>query len=120
MLGELSAAQLLITAGKNIDRLSGEASFALLCGVAPIPNSSARSHRTRLDRGGRPPNQPGPAHDRRRPTAMRPTHHLDAATYMWRRRAKVEERQATISLLYEQLDARATRGRCGHPESTAH
>ncbi|MCH8564622.1 IS110 family transposase [Nesterenkonia sp. LB17] len=46
------AAQLLITAGENIDRLHSEAAFARLCGVAPIPVSSGKSHRMRLHRGG--------------------------------------------------------------------
>jgi transposase len=45
-------AQFLITAGENIDRLRSEASFARLCGVAPIPASSGRSRRMRLHRGG--------------------------------------------------------------------
>jgi transposase len=45
-------AQLLITAGENIERLSNEAAFARLCGVAPIPVSSGYTHRMRLHRGG--------------------------------------------------------------------
>jgi len=46
------AGQLLATAGDNPDRLASEASFAHLCGVAPIPASSGRTHRHRLNRGG--------------------------------------------------------------------
>ncbi len=46
------AGQLLITVGDNSDRLRSEAAFAHLCGVAPIPASSGRVHRHRLDRGG--------------------------------------------------------------------
>ncbi|GAB2579167.1 IS110 family RNA-guided transposase [Microlunatus antarcticus] len=46
------AAQLLITAGNNPERLSSEASFAALCGVAPVPASSGKTHRHRLSRGG--------------------------------------------------------------------
>jgi len=34
------------------DRLHSEAAFAHLCGVAPIPASSGRTHRHRLNRGG--------------------------------------------------------------------
>lgn len=45
-------AQLLITAGQNIDRFRSEAAFARLCGVAPVPVSSGKSHRMRLHRGG--------------------------------------------------------------------
>lgn len=46
------AGQLLATAGDNPDRLRSEAAFAHLCGVAPIPASSGRRDRHRLNRGG--------------------------------------------------------------------
>lgn len=46
------AGQLLVTAGHNHDRLRSEAAFAMLCGAAPIPASSGRTHRHRLNRGG--------------------------------------------------------------------
>jgi transposase len=46
------AAQLLVTAGDNPDRLGTEASFARLTGVAPIPASSGQRRRHRLNRGG--------------------------------------------------------------------
>jgi transposase len=46
------AGQLLVTAGANPDRLRSEAAFAMLCGVAPLPASSGRTHRHRLNRGG--------------------------------------------------------------------
>lgn len=51
-IGPGHAAQLLITAGQNIERLHSEAAFARLCGVAPIPISSGKTHRMRLHRGG--------------------------------------------------------------------
>jgi transposase len=47
-----TAAALLITAGDNPDRLTSEAAFAHLCGVAPIPASSGKTTRHRLHRGG--------------------------------------------------------------------
>lgn len=46
------AGQLLATAGDNPDRLASEAAFAHLCGAAPIPASSGRRDRHRLNRGG--------------------------------------------------------------------
>lgn len=46
------AGQLLATAGDNPERLHSEAAFAHLCGVAPIPASSGRRDRHRLNRGG--------------------------------------------------------------------
>ncbi|GAA4856664.1 IS110 family transposase [Kitasatospora terrestris] len=51
-VGTETAAQLLITAGDNSDRLRSEASFAHLCAAAPVPASSGRTHRHRLNRGG--------------------------------------------------------------------
>ena len=51
-VGVVTAAQLLITAGDNPDRITSEASFAALCGVAPIPASSGKTTRYRLNRGG--------------------------------------------------------------------
>jgi transposase len=47
-----TAGQLLVTAGDNPQRLRSEAAFAHLCGTAPIPASSGRTHRHRLNRGG--------------------------------------------------------------------
>jgi transposase len=46
------AGQLLVTAGDNPQRLHSEAAFAMLCGAAPLPASSGRTHRHRLNRGG--------------------------------------------------------------------
>jgi transposase len=51
-VGPHVAAQLLITAGNNPDRLVREASFAALCGAAPVPASSGKTRRFRLSRGG--------------------------------------------------------------------
>jgi len=51
-VGADSAGQLLVTAGDNPHRLRSEAAFAMLCGVAPLPASSGRTHRYRLNRGG--------------------------------------------------------------------
>ncbi len=50
--GTHHTATLLVAAGKNIDRLSTEASFAHLCGVAPVPASSGRTSRHRLNFAG--------------------------------------------------------------------
>lgn len=46
------AATLLMTAGDNPERLHNEASFAALCGTNPIPASSGKTNRHRLNRGG--------------------------------------------------------------------
>lgn len=51
-VGVCVAAQLLVTAGDNPDRLTSDAAFAHLCGVAPIPASSGKTTRHRLNQGG--------------------------------------------------------------------
>jgi len=51
-VGPEVATQLLISAGDNPDRLRSEAAFAMLCGVAPLPASSGKTNRHRLNRGG--------------------------------------------------------------------
>lgn len=51
-IGTITAAQLLVTAGDNPERLTGEAAFAALCGASPIPASSGKTNRHRLNRGG--------------------------------------------------------------------
>ncbi len=51
-IGYESASQLLITAGDNPQRLRAESGFAALCGVSPVPVSSGKTNRYRLNRGG--------------------------------------------------------------------
>lgn len=51
-VGPETAGQLLTSAGDNPDRLRSEAAFAHLCGAAPVPASSGRTNRHRLNRGG--------------------------------------------------------------------
>ena len=47
-----TAASLLIAAGDDPERLKNEAAFAHLCGAAPIPASSGKTVRHRLNRHG--------------------------------------------------------------------
>lgn len=51
-VGNITAAQLLLTAGQNAQRIHTEAAFAHLCGVAPVPASSGKTTRHRLNIGG--------------------------------------------------------------------
>lgn len=51
-INTITAAQLLVTAADNPDRLRSEAAFAALCGVSPVDASSGRTTRHRLNRGG--------------------------------------------------------------------
>lgn len=50
--GTTTAAALVVAAGDNPGRLKGEAAFSMLCGVSPIPASSGKTERHRLNRGG--------------------------------------------------------------------
>jgi transposase len=51
-VGPDTAALLLVAAGDHPERLRSESSWAHLCGVAPIPASSGKTSRHRLNRGG--------------------------------------------------------------------
>jgi transposase len=51
-VGIHTAGLLLVAAGDNAERISSEAAFAHLCGVAPIHASSGKTIRHRLNRGG--------------------------------------------------------------------
>jgi transposase len=51
-VGVDTAAILLVAAGDNADRIRSEAAWAHLCGVAPLPASSGKITRHRLNRGG--------------------------------------------------------------------
>lgn len=51
-IGPDTAAQMLITLGDNVHRIRSEAAFAKMCGVCPLPASSGKTRRHRLNRGG--------------------------------------------------------------------
>lgn len=88
-VGPHTAAQLLITAGSNPDRLTTEAQFARLTGVAPIPASSGKTRRHRLHRGG----------DRQANNALwriafnRRQHHPATRAYYERRKTELTDRE---------------------------
>lgn len=48
----VTAAELAVTAGGNPGRIHSEAAFASLCGAAPIPASSGKTNRHRVNHGG--------------------------------------------------------------------
>jgi len=51
-VGTHTAAALLVTVGDNPQRIRSEAALARICGVSPIPASSGKTRRHRLNRGG--------------------------------------------------------------------
>ena len=87
--GPVSAAKLAVAAGDNPGRLRSEASFAAICGACPIPASSGKTVRHRLNRGG--DRQANSAlHEIARQRVMRDP---ETAEYAERARARGEERQ---------------------------
>lgn len=48
----ITAARIVSAAGSNPGRMGSEAAFSMLCGTSPIPASSGRTDRHRLNRGG--------------------------------------------------------------------
>jgi hypothetical protein len=51
-ISTMTVAEMLILVGDNPDRIQSEAALAKLCGVCPIPASSGKTNRMRLNRGG--------------------------------------------------------------------
>lgn len=51
-MGTMSAAQLAVIGGDNPERIRSEAAFAKLCGACPLPASSGKTNRHRLNRSG--------------------------------------------------------------------
>lgn len=51
-IGADSAAELLLVVGDNPERIRSDAALAKLCGACPIPASSGKTTRHRLNRGG--------------------------------------------------------------------
>ena len=51
-IGVGTAAEMLVLVGDNPERIHSEAALAKLCGACPVPASSGRTKRHRLNRGG--------------------------------------------------------------------
>jgi transposase len=83
-VGVHTAAQLLVTAGDNPHRLRTDGAFAHLCGVAPIPASSGKTRRHRLNQGG----DRAANHALWRIAMVRLTHDERTKDYMARRTAE--------------------------------
>ena len=61
-ISTLTVAEMRLLVAENPDRIRSEAALARLCGVCPIPGSSGKTNRMRLNRGGT--RQANAAHDR--------------------------------------------------------
>ena len=72
--GVITTATLLVTAGDNPGRIRTEASFAALCGAAPIPAGPREDQPPPTQPRRRPTGQLGAAPDRPGPPVRRPAH----------------------------------------------
>ena len=101
-IGTLTAAQFLITAGDNPHRLHTADAFAALCGASPIPVSTGRTDRHRLNRGG----------DRQANRALytialsRMKHHEQTRTFIAARLAAGKTKKEAIRILKRYLARR--------------
>lgn len=71
-IGPDTAAEMLIVAGDNPDRVRSESAWAKLCGVCPVPASSGKMSRFRLNRGGHRQANAAPVPHRHRADALPP------------------------------------------------
>ncbi len=94
-VGPDTAAEMLIVAGDNPDRIRSEPAFARLCGVAPIPASCGMTTRHRLNRGGH--RQANAA--LYRVVIVRMQHHQPTKVYVARRTAEGKTKAEIIRCL---------------------
>ena len=94
-VGPNTAAQLLITAGGNPERLRSEASFAALCGAAPVQASSGKTSKHRLSRGG----DRGGNCALHRIALVRMSSHPQTREYVARQRKKNKSTKAILRML---------------------
>jgi transposase len=94
-MGASTAAEMLMLVGDNPERIRSEAAFAKLCGACPIPASSGKTNRHRLNRGG----------DRRanaalhRVVVVRMRRHRPTLDYVRRRTAEGKSKREIIRCL---------------------
>ena len=93
------AATLLTVTGENVDRITSEAALAHLCGTAPIPASSGKTNRYRLNRGG---NRQGNA-ALHRIIVTRLKGHEETRTYMAKTLARGKTKREAMRLLKRYL-----------------
>jgi transposase len=103
-IGPDSAGALLVAAGDNPSRLRSDACFAMLCGSSPIPASSGKTTRHRLNRGG----------DRQANAALyrivmvRLRYHQPTKDYMARRLTQGKTKAEVIRCLKRYVPARSS------------
>ncbi len=107
-----TAAEMLLVVGDNPERIHSEAAFAKLCGACPIPASSGKTNRHRLNRGGN--RQANAALYRVVITRMRA--HPPTLEYMRRRRAEGKSKTEIIRCLKRYVSREIYGYLCGKPK----
>src|SRR3954447_3119345 len=90
-----TAAEMLILVGDDPERIRSEAAFAKLCGACPVPASSGKTSRHRLNRGGH--RQANAA--LRRVVVVRMRTHQPTLDYVRRRTAEGKSKREIIRCL---------------------
>ena len=106
-----TAAEMLLLVGDNPERIHSEAAFAKLCGACPIPASSGKTNRHRLNRGGN--RQANAALYRVVITRMRA--HAPTLEYMRRRKAEGKSKTEIIRCLKRYVAREIYGYLCGKP-----
>jgi transposase len=119
-MGTATAAEMLILVGDEPERIRSEAAFAKLCGARPVPASSGKTSRHRLNRGGH--RQANAA--LHRVVVVRMRSHQPTLDYVRRRTAEGKSKREIIRCL-KRFVAREIFGylcrppRAARPEQTA-
>jgi len=108
-------AEMLVVLGDNPERIRSEAAFAKLCGVCPIPASSGKTTRHRLNRGG---NRRANA-ALHRVAVVRMRSHRPTIAYVRRRTAKGKSTREIRRCLKRYIAREIFRHLCAEPRTNA-
>ncbi len=114
-MGTATAAEMLILVGDEPERIRSEAAFAKLCGACPVPASSGKTSRHRLNRGGH--RQANAA--LHRVVVVRMRTHQPTLDYVRRRTAEGKSKREIIRCL-KRFVAREIFGYLCRPPEAAH
>ena len=110
-ISTMTVAEMLILVGDNPERIQSEAALAKLCGVCPIPASSGKTNRMRLNRGG---NRQANAAIYR-VTIVRMRDDERTKTYAARRRAEGKTRREIVRCIKRYIVREIYRALCAPP-----
>ncbi|WP_408735490.1 transposase [Belnapia rosea] len=112
-MGTATAAEMLVLVGDEPERIHSKAAFAKLCGACPVPASSGKTSRHRLNRG-RHRQANAALH---RVVVVRMRTHQPSLDYVWRRTAEGKSKREIIRCL-KRFVAREVFGYLCRPSKT--